>query len=175
VDAPNDFRELLELLNAHKVDYLVVGAFALAHHGVPRYTGDLDILVKPDDENVQRLVACLNEFGFSSLGLQAADFTQPEQVVQLGVSPVRVDFLNSLTGVTWQEAFDGRIRGTLADIPVYFLGKDALFKNKKILGRKKDLADLEALEENANGNNEFNGLNTLKDLPKIDEHKGPDL
>ena len=121
------------------------GAFALAHHGAPRFTGDLDILVKPDDKNARRLVECLNAFGFESLGLKAADFTEPEQVVQLGVAPVRIDFIASLTGVSWQEAYDGRTDGSLAGIPVFYVGKDALRKNKKALGRQKDLADLEAL------------------------------
>jgi hypothetical protein len=147
VDVHNDFKELLALLNAHKVDYLVVGAFALAHHGAPRYTGDLDILVKPDEQNAKRILDCLNEFGFSSLSLQVSDFLEPDQVLQLGVAPVRVDFINSLTGVTWQEAFDSRSKGTLADVLVYFLGKDAIFKNKKTLGRPKDLADIDALRE----------------------------
>lgn len=149
MDVPNDFKELLALLNAHKVEYLVVGAFALAHHGAPRFTGDLDILVKPEAENARRILACLNEFGFSSLGLEIADFTVPEHVVQLGVTPVRIDLLNSLTGVDWNEAFEGKTEGKLGEIPVYYLGKNAFFKNKKSLGRKKDLADLEALEGNA--------------------------
>ncbi len=147
MDVPNDFKELLVLLNAHKVEYLVVGAFALAHHGTPRFTGDMDILIKPDSENAQKILDCLNEFGFASLGLQVADFTEPEQVIQLGVAPVRVDFLNSLTGVSWQEAIDGKTEGFLGSVPVCYLGKDALRKNKKALGRQKDLADLEAMGE----------------------------
>lgn len=152
MDAPNDFKELLALLNAHKVEYLVVGAFAMAHHGAPRFTGDLDILVRPEKDNAMRILACLKEFGFASLGLQTSDFTAPEQVVQLGVSPIRVDFLTSLTGVTWQEAYEGRVEGLLGGLPVCFLGKNTILKNKRILGRKKDLADLEAMGESAEEN-----------------------
>ena len=146
MEIPNDFKELLALLNAHKVEYLVVGAFALAHHGAPRFTGDMDILVKPEIENARRILSSLNEFGFSSVGLSKEDFIKPERVVQLGVSPVRVDFLTSLTGVGWQEAYNEKTEGTLAGVPVYFVGKQALLKNKKALGRAKDLADIESLE-----------------------------
>lgn len=151
VETHNDFKELLALLNAHKVEYLVAGAFALAHHGAPRFTGDLDILVKPDIENAQRLLKSLNEFGFGSLGLQVEDFTEQDQVVQLGVAPVRVDILTTLTGISWHEAFTDKEQGMLGGIPVYFLGKHTILKNKRLLGRKKDLADLEALGEDTGG------------------------
>lgn len=83
-----DFRDLLVLFNAHKVDYLIVGAHALAYHGAPRYTGDIDILVRPDLENAQRIIQALKEFGFGSVGLTAEDFAVPDRVIQLGVAPV---------------------------------------------------------------------------------------
>src|SRR5512145_2725308 len=101
MEVQKDFKELLALFNAHKIDYIIVGAYALAHHGAPRYTGDLDILVRPDAENGRHIVAALREFGFGSLGLSVEDFTVPDKVVQLGVPPVRVDIVTSLTGVTW--------------------------------------------------------------------------
>jgi len=85
MEAQNDFKELLALLNAHEVDYIIVGAFALAYHGAPRYTGDLDILVRPDSENGQRILRALDAFGFGSLGLTVEDFAAPGKVVQLGV------------------------------------------------------------------------------------------
>jgi hypothetical protein len=134
VDIPNDFKELLVLLNAHKVEYLVCGAFALAHHGAPRFTGDLDVFIKPDRDNAERIVACLKDFGFESLGLQTADFIVPEQVIQLGVAPVRIDFLCTLTGITWQEAFEGKEQGVLGGIPVFYVGKETIRKNKKSTG-----------------------------------------
>lgn len=142
-----DFKELLALFNAHKVDYLIVGGYALAFHGAPRTTGDIDILVKPDRANAKRVVAALNEFGFRSLGLTIKDFENPGKVVQLGVPPVRVDIITSISGVSWKKARSGRINGRYGDVSVYYLGQDQFIANKKAAGRKKDLADLEALEE----------------------------
>lgn len=142
-----DFRELLELFNAHGVEYLIVGGYALAFHGVPRYTGDLDVLVNPEPENAQRILAALADFGFGSLGLSIGDFTQLENVVQLGVPPVRIDLVTSLTGVSWPEAFSGKAAGTYGDIPVYFIGREQFLANKRATGRKRDLADIEALGE----------------------------
>ena len=142
-----DFKELLELLNAHEVEFLLVGGYALAFHGAPRFTGDLDLLVHPDAENSLRILRALDEFGFGALGLTPADFQSPEKVVQLGVSPVRVDLITSLTGVTWEEAYEGRIAGTYGGVPVHYLGRRQFVANKRATGRKQDLADLEALGE----------------------------
>ena len=142
-----DFRDLLALFNAHQVDYIIVGAYALAYYGAPRYTGDIDILVRPDSENAFRILSALDEFGFGSLGLAAEDFTAPDKVIQIGVTPVRVDIVTSLTGVSWEEAAKGRVAGTYGDLEVYYIGKKQFILNKRALGRKKDLADLEALGE----------------------------
>jgi hypothetical protein len=142
-----DFKELLELFNAHRVDYLVVGGYALAFHGAPRFTGDLDILVKPDNDNAHRILTVLAAFGFGSLGLTPEDFSSPERVVQLGVPPVRIDLITSLTGVSWPEAWAGKESGLFGDILVDFLGRAQFIANKRALGRKRDLADLEALGE----------------------------
>jgi hypothetical protein len=141
-----DFKELLELFNAHRVDYLVVGGYALAFHGAPRFTGALDILVKPDLDNASSILA-LAAFGFGSLGLTPDDFMKPEKVVQLGVPPVRIDLITSLTGVTWPEAWAGKETGLFGDVPVDFLGRAQFVANKRALARKRDLADLEALGE----------------------------
>jgi hypothetical protein len=126
-----DFKELLELLNAHNVDYVIVGAYALAFHGVPRFTGDIDIFVKPDPENAERILAVLKEFGFGSLDLDKSDFQQPDKVIQLGVPPVRVDLLTSITDVPWQQAYSGKVEGTYGDVPVYFLGRKEFLPTKK--------------------------------------------
>jgi hypothetical protein len=142
-----DFRDLLALFNAHNVEYMIVGGYALAFHGAPRFTGDLDILVKPDPENAQRLLEALDTFGFKSVGLTKEDFVSPDQVVQLGVPPVRIDIITSLTGVSWEQAFAGRTPGMYGDIPVYYIGREQYIINKRATGRKKDLADLEALGE----------------------------
>jgi len=145
MEVQQDFRDLLALFNAHNVDYIIVGAHALAYHGAPRYTGDMDLLVRPDSENAQRILQALNEFGFGSLGLVAEDFATPGQVIQLGVAPVRVDIVTSITGVTWEDAAAGQVQGKYGNVPVRFIGRKEFILNKQALGRKKDQADLEAL------------------------------
>lgn len=147
MEVQRDFRELLALFNARQIDYIIVGAYALAFHGAPRYTGDLDILVRPDGENAKRILKALEEFGFGALGLTAEDFSAPEKVVQLGVAPVRIDLVTSLTGLSWEKAAAGRVKGTYGDVGVHYLGKKEFIQNKRAIGRKKDLADLEALGE----------------------------
>jgi len=147
MDVPRDFSELLALFNAHRVDYLIVGAHALAFHGAPRYTGDLDIWVRPDVENARRILQALDAFGFGSLGLTADDFTAPDKVIQLGTAPVRVDLVTSITGVSWEQAMAGQVEGRYGDLDAHYLGKKELIQNKRALGRKKDMADLEALGE----------------------------
>ena len=147
MEVQRDFRDLLELLNAHKVEYLIVGAYALAFHGAPRYTGEMDIYVKPGPTNAQRIMAALNDFGFGSAELSAADFEVEDKVVQLGFPPVRIDIVTSITGVSWEEAASGRIEGKYGEVLVYYIGRQQFISNKRTLGRKKDLADLEALCE----------------------------
>ncbi len=142
-----DFRELLALFNAHHVEYLIVGGYALAFHGAPRFTGDLDIFVKPEAANAQRILTALAAFGFASVGLTPSDFERPDQVVQLGVPPVRIDLITSITDVSWDEAWAGRIAGRYGDMPVYYLGREQFIANKRATGRTKDLADLEMLGE----------------------------
>jgi hypothetical protein len=134
-----DYKELFELLNTHNVDYIIVGAYALAFHGAPRFTGDIDIFVKPDPENADRILDVLKEFGFGSLDLDKSDFQQPDQVIQLGVPPVRVGLLTSLTGVTWQKADSGKVEAAYGDVPVYFLGRKEFLANKKPWEEKKTL------------------------------------
>ena len=142
-----DFRELLALFNVNQVEYLLVGGYALAFHGAPRFTGDMDIFVNPDAMNAQRILTALSAFGFSSLGLAVSDFDRPDQVVQLGVPPVRIDLITSITGVSWKEAWAGRILGHYADIPVSYIGREDFIANKSATGRAKDLADIERIGE----------------------------
>jgi hypothetical protein len=141
-----DWREFLELLNSRGVDYVIVGAHSLALHGRPRYTGDLDILVRPTSENAHMLVNVLNEFGFAESGFKEADFLQAEQLIQLGRAPTRIDLLTSITGVSSEEAFATKVPAELDGIPVFVLGKDALVRNKLAVGRPQDLADVNVLE-----------------------------
>ena len=124
-----------------------MGAYALAFHGAPRYTGDIDIMVNPDTSNTKRILAALKDFGFGSVGLKPEDFESPDKVIQLGVPPVRVDLLTSITGISWEEAFSGRVKGKYGEVPVNYIGREQFILNKRELGRKKDLADLEALGE----------------------------
>jgi hypothetical protein len=147
MEIQKDFKELLELFNTHKVEYIIVGGYALAFHGAPRFTGDIDLLVGPDRENAERILAALDKFGFGSLNLSEADFTSPQNVIQLGVPPVRVDIMTSLTGVSWEKALADRVAGDYGDTPVFFLSRNNFISNKRALRRKKDLADLEALGE----------------------------
>jgi predicted nucleotidyltransferase len=141
-----DWREFLELLNSRGVDYVIVGAQSLAFHGRPRYTGDLDILVRPTPENARLLVDLLKQFGFAHSGFKESDFIEPEQMIQLGRAPNRIDLLSSISGVSTDEAFASKVSAELDGIPVYIISKDALIRNKRAIGRKQDLADLEALE-----------------------------
>jgi hypothetical protein len=147
MEVQQDFKDLLALFNKYEVDYIIVGAYALAFHGAPRYTGDLDILVKPEPANARNIVRALHEFGFGSVGLTDGDFEQEGRVVQLGHPPVRVDIITSITGVSWEQARSGRVQGQFGDLPVHYIGREDLVANKRALGRKKDLADLEAIGE----------------------------
>ena len=141
-----EFKELFTSLNARGVEYLVVGAYAMAFHGVPRFTGDVDVLVRPTNENAKRLLTALDDFGFGSLGLKEADFCEPDQVVQLGVAPLRVDILTSITGVSWEQADRNKGTTTYGGVPVPFIGINEIIANKRAVGRTKDMADIELLE-----------------------------
>ena len=147
MEVQQDFKELLELFNAHKVEYMIVGGYALAFHGAPRYTGDIDILVKPNEENAQQVTDALAEFGFGSIGLDKYDFMCENKVVQLGIPPVRIDIITSISGVTWEEASGEKVEGNFGEVRVYYIGRDQFIENKRAIGRRKDLADLEALGE----------------------------
>lgn len=140
-----DLREFIELLNALEVRYIVVGAFAVAYHGHPRYTADIDLFIEPSMENANRIVSAIKEFGFGDLGLLAEDFLQEDQVIQLGISPNRVDLLTFLSGVSFEEAWSERQQGEIGSLHVSFISKELLKRNKAATGRTQDLADLEQL------------------------------
>jgi hypothetical protein len=142
-----DLREFVALLNSNRVEYLVVGAFAVAWYGYPRFTADLDILIRPDPENSDRMIEALRQFGFGALGIDREDLTAPGQVIQLGVQPNRIDILTSVSGVTFDEAWKDRETGTLDGIPAIFIGKSALIRNKESTGRAKDIGDVEELRK----------------------------
>lgn len=144
---PADFRDFLEALNANRVRYIVAGAFALAAHGHPRYTKDLDIWVEVSSENAERIINALRDFGMGSLGLTAEDFQQDNMVIQLGYEPTRIDLLTSLDGVTFSQAYPRRVMLSLAGHNAPVLDVETLKANKRATGRLRDLADLEELGE----------------------------
>jgi hypothetical protein len=149
METQKDFKELLELLNAHSVEFVIVGGYALAFHGAPRYTGDLDVFVKPDESNAANVLKALDSFGFGFMGFTIEDFSKPGKVAQLGYPPVRIDIITSITGVSWEDACSNAMESNYGDVPVKFLGKKELIANKRAVGRHKDLADVEALGEKA--------------------------
>jgi hypothetical protein len=142
-----DWIELLELLNEHEADYIIVGAFALAHHKLPRFTGDLDIFGSSSAENSRKLYAALTEFGAPVTSLDEGFFTESGTTVTFGMPPVRVDFLNWISGVTWQEAVTDSEVGTFGPVTVKYLGLRTLRANKMAAGRPQDVADLIKLDE----------------------------
>jgi hypothetical protein len=141
-----DFIDFIELLNSHKVEYMVVGAHALAFHGRPRHTGDLDIWIKPSKANAERMVLVLNDFGFGSLGLGEDDFLKENYVTQLGYPPLRIDILNAISGVNFDEAYKGRIIGEHEDLRISFINISDFIANKLATGRAKDIGDIDTLK-----------------------------
>jgi hypothetical protein len=146
---PEDWRAFIESLNSNGVEYVIVGAVALAYHGFPRYTGDLDVLIRNSPQNAKRLESALAAFGFAALGLKAADFDEAYRVIQLGVPPNRIDLLTSITGVSFDEAWADRVEADVEGTPVNFISRQELIRNKRLTGRAQDKADLEALGASA--------------------------
>jgi hypothetical protein len=141
-----DFREFVELLNKHNAEYLIVGGYAVAIHGYPRYTGDLDIWLNPTKENVAKVLNALSEFGFSSLDIKETDLLKIGNIIQLGYPPVRIDLLTAIDGVDFDDCFNNKVDLEIDDINIKFLGKNDLIKNKQQSGRFRDLDDLRNLQ-----------------------------
>jgi hypothetical protein len=140
-----DFREFVESLNSNKVKYLVVGGYAIAFHGHPRYTKDLDIWLEASEENAEKVITALADFGFGSLDVSKEDFLHEGMVVQLGYPPNRIDLINSPDGVDFAECYPLRIEIEIDGLKISVIDLDNLKKNKKASGRLQDLADLEKL------------------------------
>ena len=141
-----DFKELLQSLNANDVRYLVVGGYAVSFHGHPRYTKDIDIWIEMDTRNAAKLIKALDEFGFGSLGLTPADFLAPDMIVQLGYPPNRVDLLTTVPGVDFAACYESKVLVEIDDnVTANFIDLESLKKNKRASGRAQDLADLEHL------------------------------
>lgn len=140
-----DFKEFIESLNANGVRYLVVGGYAVAFHGYPRYTKDLDVWIDLNPENAMRLIKTMEQFGFGSLGLKETDFLDADQVVQLGYPPNRIDILTTLAGVEFEACYQCKVQLLIDDVMVHLIDLENLKRNKKTVGRLQDLADLESL------------------------------
>ena len=149
MDLAPDFSEFCALLSAHRVEFVIVGAHALAFHGAPRFTGDLDILVRPTVENGQRLLAAIAEFSFPASGLTAEGVVNPRTVIEMGVPPVQLHVMSAVDGVTWDEVWLDKEIGPLGPNSVFFIGRTQFLKNKRAAARPKDLADVAALTEDA--------------------------
>jgi len=146
MDVQKDFADLCSLLNERGVEFLIVGGYAVGYHGAPRFTGDLDILVHPDVQQIGRMLQALTRFGFPAQGLAADYLLEQQKILQLGRQPVQVHLMTVITGVAWEEAWASRRQGLYGNVPVFFIGRQALIANKRATGRTKDLADVEALE-----------------------------
>ncbi len=142
-----DFKEFIQLLNENQVKYLVIGGYAVAIHGHPRYTKDIDIWIEISEDNANKLVTTLIQFGFESLGVTTQDFQTANQIIQLGYPPNRIDLITNPDGIDFQTCYDSKIEVNLNDVPVKFIDLDNLKKNKLASGRLQDLADLENLQD----------------------------
>lgn len=142
-----DYRDMLSALFEADVEFVVVGAFALAAHGNPRSTGDIDIYVRPTDDNAERILQALIGFGAPTTDLDTEDFTRPEMVIQIGVAPQRIDLLTSISGIgSFEEAWRTKIMAGVDGIDIPVLSRELLIRNKRAVGRPQDLADIAWLE-----------------------------
>lgn len=144
---PPDFKEFLRLLNAHRVEYLLIGGHAVAYHGYPRATADMNVWIAIGPENAEKMVRALNEFGFSDPEISPALFLQEGQIIRMGVPPLRIEIATSISGVDFADCYAERVLGVLDGVDVSLIGLRHLRINKRACGRHKDLADLDNLPE----------------------------
>ena len=147
LELANDYKEFLRLLRAHGVEYLLIGGWAVGYHGYPRATYDLDVWVAVSPANADRVVEALAEFGFDVTELSADLFLQTDKIVRMGVEPVRIEVMTSISGVEFDECYRERLETTMNDVPVSLIDLRHLKINKEATGRLKDLADLEQLSK----------------------------
>ena len=145
IHLPQDFKEFFQSFNQHEVEYLLVGGYAVGYHGYPRATMDIDIWVASNPENARRVVAALEDFGFGGEVLAEALFLEDDRVIRMGLPPMRIEILTSISGVDFQDAYDERIEDVLDGVAVKLISLQHLKANKLAAARTKDLADLEEL------------------------------
>jgi|SRR5687768_12696710 len=146
MDLAPDFSEFFELLTEHRVEFVVIGAYALALHGAPRYTGDIDLLVRPAHDNASRLLAAIRAFGFPTDALSPESVVAKSCLIQMGTPPVQLHIVSDIDGASWDSVWAGRAVAKLDGLEVPFIGRKEFLANKRAAGRTKDLADIEALE-----------------------------
>ena len=143
-----DFEDFVSLLNKRQVEYMVVGGYALAFHGKPRHTGDLDIWINVNEQNAERMVQVMKDFGVSALGFTKKDFLKPGYISQIGYPPLRIDVLNSIDGVEFAKAYPNRIMyGINDDLIIAIIGLRDLLENKQATGRAQDIADIKQIAD----------------------------
>jgi predicted nucleotidyltransferase len=147
LNIPKDFREFLQLLNKNNARYLIVGGYAVAYHGHPRSTGDIDIYIECTRKNAEAVKQSLNRFGLGELDISIPDLSTPNQVIQLGYPPLRIDLLTSIDGIEFQKAWANRISVNINDISINFISLNDLLTNKKTSARPRDLADINELNQ----------------------------
>ena len=142
------FSELLTLLEDNKVEYVIVGGYAMAYHGYPRFTKDIDIFYRNTSENIIKIRKALIEFGFNDNDLPESIFSESGNIIQFGVVPLRVDIINEIDGINFDDVYKNSVRGKYGEIEVNFIGRIELIKNKMASGRDQDLLDAKKLEKN---------------------------
>jgi predicted nucleotidyltransferase len=142
-----DFIDFLRLCNEHQVKYLVVGGYAVSIHGYPRYTKDLDVCIESSEENAEKMVDVINDFGLGSLKLAKEDFLKKNFITQLGYEPLRIDILNEVDGVSFSVAWQNKREVVYEGLKINFIGYNELLVLKQLAGRSQDLTDIKKLEE----------------------------
>ena len=142
----SDFKDLLRLFNDFQVKYLVVGGYAVIKYTEPRYTKDLDVWVLIGSDNAERLISAIADFGMEAVGLQPADFMEPDTVIQLGYPPVRIDLLTSASGVDFEDCWARRVAISVGSVAAGFISYEDLIANKRASGRAQDAVDVDVLE-----------------------------
>lgn len=143
-----DFEDFIQFLNQYEVDYMIVGGYAMAFHGSPRYTGDLDIWIDISESNAEKMILVITAFGFASLGFEKKDFLKENLINQIGYPPLRIDILTNIDGIDFKEAYSKKQVIEIEDLKANYIGLRDLIQNKKASGREKDIVDVNTLQKN---------------------------
>jgi predicted nucleotidyltransferase len=144
-----DFEDFIKLLNQYEVEYMIIGGYAMAFHGRPRYTGDLDIWINISESNAMKMLKVLEEFGFSSLNFKKEDFLKENLINQIGYPPLRIDILTSIDGINFQDAYPQKQVIIIEGFTANYIGLNELIQNKNASGRQQDLVDVKTLQKSS--------------------------